>query len=154
MFFSRYGSTWEYTKGKAWNTTDFPKPVGIFTKTSLLDSTTGRKAFSWCLFSLSNPKTSPTLPPYFPTRFSERSTKKKITSYFLEYARWIVIGRLHLTSRNCFSRLVFVDVIFWRERSDDRKYVCCSLAKVFVDVWLSLDNFISKFSMVSRKWVF
>ena len=43
---------------KAWNITDFPKPVGRFTKTSLFDSTTSRKAYSWCLLSLSNRKNS------------------------------------------------------------------------------------------------
>ena len=43
---------------KAWNTTNSPKPVGRFTKTSLFDSTTSCKASSWCLLSLSNPKTS------------------------------------------------------------------------------------------------
>ena len=45
MFFSGDSSTWEYTRDKAWNTTDFPKPVGRFTKTSPLDSMTSRKAF-------------------------------------------------------------------------------------------------------------
>ena len=34
------------------------KPVGRFTKTSLFDSTTSRKASSWCLLSLSNRKNS------------------------------------------------------------------------------------------------
>ena len=43
---------------KAWKTTDSPKPVGRFTKRSLFDSTTSCKASSWCLLSLSNPKTS------------------------------------------------------------------------------------------------
>ena len=43
---------------KAWNTTNSPKPVERFTKTSLFDSTTSCKASSWCLLSLSNPKTS------------------------------------------------------------------------------------------------
>ena len=39
--------------GKAWNTTDFPNPVGRFTKTSLFNSKTSRKASSWCLLRLS-----------------------------------------------------------------------------------------------------
>ena len=43
---------------KAWNTTNSPKPVERFRKTSLFDSTTSCKASSWYLLSLSNPKTS------------------------------------------------------------------------------------------------
>ena len=95
MFFSRDGSTWEYTTGKAWNTTDFPKPVGRFTKTSPLDSMISRKAFSWCLFSLSNPKTSHTFLNASSAIFSHalaRDPRKisRVTSWNMQGELWLV----------------------------------------------------------------
>ena len=61
------------------------------------DSTTNRKAFSWCLLSLSNPKTSLTFlnssSAIFPTR-CVKSTQKLALCFF-EYARWITNSWRH-----------------------------------------------------------
>ena len=60
IFFSHL-STEANTVGKAWNTTDFPQPVGKLTYTSTFSSTICRIASSWCLLSFSKPKISHTL---------------------------------------------------------------------------------------------
>ena len=127
MFFSRVGSTQEYTIGKTWNTTDFPNQFGRFTNTTLLfDSKTNRKASSWCLLRLSNPKTSHTFlnssPAIFNTRLRElQAWFLRVTSSDMQGEMWLVYKSWG--HRNC-SHGSSLQTLFLGETSGSWKYVC------------------------------
>ena len=124
MFFS-----WVGRVSKAWNTTDFPNPVGRFTKTSLFESKTNRKASSWCLLRLSNPKTSHTflheLPEssaFFNTHLRELlALFLRATSSDMQGEMWLVCKSWRHRNRSCGSSLQTLSSV---ETSDSRKYVC------------------------------
>ena len=127
IFFPRVGSTQEYTIGKAWNTTDFPNQFGRFTNTtSLFDSKTNRKASSWCLSRLSNPKTSHTFlnssPAIFNTRLWElQAWFLRVTSSDMQGEMWLVYKSWG--HGNC-SHGSSSQTLFLGETSDNWKYIC------------------------------
>ena len=125
MFFSRVGSTQEYTIGKAWNTTDFPNPVGRFTKTSLfvqkqiarlpLDAYWGYQ--TWKLHTLSW-----TQPPFFNTHLRELHARfLRVTSSDMQGEMWLVYKSWRHGNR---SRGSSSQTLFSAETSDSQKYVC------------------------------
>ena len=50
-----------------------------------------------------------------------------------------MIGLKGFTSRKIVLPLGFANVIFQRERSDDRKYVCCSRARLGIMLYVIND---------------